>query len=101
MTKPVYNWRLVRGEVYRTTMRLRQPNGQPVDLTGCTLVTRPQPGPLAASIADAAQGLIQVEVQGLQVGRYPYEIAITWPDLSRWIILMGYVLVEEGPYAEP
>lgn len=83
MRRPTYTWRVIRGETIRSYLRLTNENGTPVDLTGSSLTVRPASGPLAASIANAAQGRILIEVRGLAVGQTPYEMAITWADTSQ------------------
>lgn len=99
----IWNPRTIRGETVRLGAQLTGPDGSPINLTGCTVAVRPggASGHLSASITNAAQGRLLLEVRGLQVGRHPYELVISWPDGQQWVLLMGYVVVEEGPYAEP
>lgn len=100
MRRPNYAWRIFRGELIRSQVRLLNPDSTPVNLTGCTLTVRPSGGPISASISDALQGIITVELSSPTVGRYPYEFSLRWPDSQEWMILHGSVLVEEEPYAE-
>lgn len=100
MRRPKYHWNIFRGELIKSHLSLKNPDGSPVDLSGATLTVRPPGGKLSASISDPLQGKILVEVSSSTVGTFPYEISIRWPDGQEWILLHGYVFVEEGSYAE-
>lgn len=92
--RPVYNWTILAGERVLSRVRIKNPDKTPYNLTGATLIVRPTGVPISASIVDAPNGVIQVELTSSTPGRYPYQLAIRWPDGQEWIILRGSVVVQ-------
>ena len=101
--------RLHRGDTWRRTWLLRQPSGEPVDLTGASarLHVRDAYGVLvlAASIADGrititpAQGRVEMAVPyaatAIAPGSYRYDMELTHADGTRQTVEQATLVVLE------